>query len=75
MTEPELMTQAKFGDLIESITKEKRISYMEAALLICEKRGLDVETIPELLNPKLKKKIQNEALDLNMLKRKKKKHD
>lgn len=66
----ELLNANTFGVLIESTMQEKNCSYIEAMLLICEHRGLDVETIPELLTPKLKKQIQGEASILNMLKKK-----
>jgi hypothetical protein len=55
---------------MDKTMKEARCTYIEAMLLICERRGLDVETIPELLTPKLKKRVQVEARNLNLMKKK-----
>ena len=66
----ELLDANTFGVLIELTMKDCRCTYIEAMLLICEQRGLDVETVPDLLTPKLKKHVQGEAFELNMLKRK-----
>lgn len=63
----ELLNANSFGELLEITRKNKNCSYIEAVLIICETRGLDVETVPELLTPKLKKRIHLEAKGLNML--------
>lgn len=67
----ELLSANTFTAILESTREECKCTYMEAVLLICEKRGLDIETIPDLLTPKTKKLIKEEASELNMLKRKK----
>jgi hypothetical protein len=66
----ELLDANSFGVLMEKTMKEARCTYIEAVLLICEQRGLDVETVPELLSPKLKKRLRNEASNLNLMKKK-----
>ena len=66
----ELLDANSFSVLMDKTMKEARCTYIEAMLLICERRGLDVETIPELLTPKLKKRVQVEARNLNLMKKK-----
>lgn len=66
----ELLDANTFGVLMDKTMKDSRCTYIEAMLLICEQRGLDVETVPELLTPKLKKRIQLEARNLNLMKKK-----
>ncbi len=56
---------------IEEKAKSYSISYIEAAIDYCEKNNLEVEFIGELIlqNPNLKAKIQDEAENLNFLKK------
>lgn len=61
------MNSKKFGLLIESIVKEKKISYMDAVIHFCEKNDVDITTVGPMINKSLKEKIQIEAQKLNML--------
>lgn len=56
---------------ILSIVKEAKIPYIDAAILYSENSGIELETIAEIIqkNPKLKSSIQEEAEDLNFLKK------
>ena len=62
------MNSKEFSLKIESIVKEKRISYMEAIIWYCEQNDIDTGTISSLISKSLKEKIQVEATDLRMLK-------
>ena len=62
------MNSKEFSLKIESIVKEKRISYMEAIVWYCEQNDIDTGTISPLISKSLKEKIQVEATDLRMLK-------
>jgi len=61
------MNSKEFSLKIESIVKEKRISYMEAIIWYCEQNDIDTGTISPLISKSLKEKIQVEATDLRML--------
>ena len=63
-----LMNSKKFGLLIESIVKEKKISYLEALVLFCDKNEIDPSTISPMINKALKEKIQIEAEKLKLIK-------
>ena len=63
-----LMNSKKFALTIESMVKEKRISYMDAVVWYCEQNGLDTSQVSSLISKSLKEKIQVEAVNLNMLK-------
>jgi len=56
---------------IEEKAKKHNISYIDAAIDYCEINDLEVEFIGELIlqNPNLKAKIQDEAEELNFLKK------
>ena len=61
------MNSKKFALTIESIVKEKRISYMDAILKFCEDNEIDPSSVGSLINKSLKEKIQLEAEKLNLI--------
>ena len=65
-----IVTPNKFALLIEDIVKTKRISYIDAVVLYCEKHNIDPSTTKSMINKNLKEKIAYEAQNLNMLKEK-----
>ena len=62
-----LMNSKKFALTIESIVKEKRISYMDAILKFCEENDIDPSSVGSHINKSLKEKIQLEAEKLNLI--------
>jgi hypothetical protein len=72
MQTPELtiMTPEKFMESLDKIVREKNMKYLDAIMYLCETKGLEVETVPRLISPRIKKILTNEAVGLNLLKRK-----
>jgi len=62
------LNSKEFSLKIESIVKEKRITYMEAVIWYCEQNDIDTGTVSPLISKSLKEKIQVEATNLKMLK-------
>ncbi len=62
------MNSKEFSLKIESIVKEKRITYMDAVVWYCDENGLDTSQVSSLISKSLKEKIQVEATNLRMLK-------
>lgn len=62
-----LLNLKDFLDKIESIAIEKRVDYIDAVVLYCEKTGLEIETAAKLIrsNAKMKARIKNDAENLN----------
>jgi len=58
-----------FSDMIIKLATEKRIEMMEAVCLYCEQTGLEIEVAATLLSQAIKSKIQEEATNLNLLKK------
>lgn len=58
-----------FSLAIESLAKEKNISYMDAVILYCSNTGLEVELAAKLVSGALKAKIKIEAEELHFLPR------
>ena len=60
----------KFSKEIEILVAETDYTYLEAIVEHCKKTGLEIEVAATLINSNLKSKIENVALDNNMLKEK-----
>ena len=63
----EVMTTAKFSNIIENVVIDKRIGYMDAVCWWCEKNEIEIEVAAKLLNTVIKGKLEVEAQDLNYL--------
>ena len=59
----------RFSTIVETLVRSKRITYIDAIILHCEETGIELELVPKLINPKIKKMLENEANMLKMLKR------
>lgn len=71
LSELNFITQEKFIDLVEKCVRTKKMSYMESIVYVCEEIKLEYESVPKLINIKMKRLIKNEAISNNMLKKKK----
>ena len=49
-----IVTPNKFALLIEDIVKTKRISYIDAVVLYCEKNNIDPSKTKSMINKNLK---------------------
>ena len=66
----QIITQDIFIELLTERITKNNMTYVDAIVDICEKTGVEFESIPKLLNPKIRKMILHEALRMNLLKRK-----
>lgn len=57
----------EFSLYIESVVKEKRLSYMDAILSYCKENYLDPEDIAKLINKSLKDKLEMDFREANYL--------
>ena len=61
---------AKFANSIEEFVANTKYNYIDAVVEYCKVTGLEIEVAATLINSNLKSKIENVALDNNMLKEK-----
>ena len=61
---------SKFAKSIEEYVANTKYNYIEAIVEYCKTTGLEIEVAATLINSNLKSKIENVALDNNMLKEK-----
>jgi len=56
-----------FSIKIETLVKEKNLSYMDAIVYYCEKFDYEIEIAAKLLSGSIRSKIKLEAEELNFL--------
>ena len=61
------LTKAKLTKLIQTTVLEKRLTYIDAIVDICEENKIEIEDISKFLSPAVKEKIEVEAMNLNYL--------
>jgi hypothetical protein len=60
--------QKRFAFEIDSLVANTDYNYIEAILEYCKRTGLEVEVAAKLINKNLKKRIESDAMDKNLLK-------
>ena len=63
-----ILTKKRFAKLVEEKIKDKPMPVIDAVCEVCNDRDLDTGDVGNLISPILKKKIEAEAIDLNMMK-------
>ncbi len=66
MTE-DILSKSKFSKMIEEAVVQKKLSYMDAILDICEKNDIEPEDVRKFVSPIIKDKLEAEAMSLNLL--------
>lgn len=61
---------AKFAKSIDALVSKTDYNYIEAIVEYCKETGLEIEVAATLVNANLKSKLENDAMDNNMLKEK-----
>jgi len=61
------LTKAKLTKLIQRNVLEKRLTYIDAIVDICDENNIEIEDISKFLSPVVKEKIEVEAMNLNYL--------
>jgi hypothetical protein len=59
---------SKFAKSIESLVANTDYNYIEAIVEYCKQSGLEIEVAASLCNSNLKAKLENDAMDNNLLK-------
>lgn len=67
--EENFMTAAKFSLEVEKIVKDSELNYIEAIVMFCEEKNIEIENVNKLINKPLKEKLKYEAQRLNFIKK------
>ena len=65
----EFLTRTIFTKMVEEAVLNKKMDYMDAILLICEKNDIDPEGVKKFISVPIRNKIEAEAKKLNLLPR------
>lgn len=63
----QFLTKTKFASMVETEVMDKKVSYMDAVIGVCDENGIDLEDARKFINIALKDKIEAEAMRLNYL--------
>ena len=67
--EENFMTAAKFSLEVEKIVKDSELNYIEAIVMFCEEKNIEIENVGKLINKPLKEQLKYEAQRLNFIKK------
>ena len=67
--EENFMTAAKFSLEVEKIVKDSELNYIEAIVMFCKEKNIEIENVGKLINKPLKEKLKYEAQRLNFIKK------
>ena len=67
--EENFMTASKFSLEIENIVKDGSLNYIEAIVMYCEEKSIEIEGVNKLINKPLKEKLKYEEDKLNFIKK------
>lgn len=63
----QFLNKSQFAKLVEAAVHEKKLSYIEAIINICEENNLEPEDVGKYISGIVKDKIEAEARSLNFL--------
>ena len=63
------LTKSEFSKLVEKNVLDKKMSYMEAVLMVCDDHGIDPEDVRKFVSAPIQEKIEGEAMRLNLIPR------
>lgn len=61
------LTKGKFSKMVEQTVLEKKLSYIDAVVHICESHNIETSDVKKFLTNMVKEKIEAEAKALNLL--------
>jgi len=63
-----MLNKSNFYTLVEQTVLHKKISYLDAIMLLCDEYKIDVIDVKNYITPAIITKLEAEARNLNMLK-------
>ena len=63
----DFLSKSKFSKMIEEAVVQKKLSYMDAILDICDKNDIEPEDVRKFVSPIIRDKLEAEAMSLKLL--------
>jgi hypothetical protein len=64
-----LMPSNTFVSMVETRVHTLNMGYLEAIVDVCEKAGIEIESVSKLMTPTMRKLLSAEATKMNLMKR------
>jgi hypothetical protein len=66
-SENNFLSKKKFTKMIETVVKQKSLSYMDAVVYLCDENNIELEDVKKFISLNIKERIEAEAMNLNFL--------
>lgn len=66
-SENNFLSKKKFTKMIETVVKQKSLSYMDAVVFLCDENNIELEDVKKFISLNIKERIEAEAMNLNFL--------
>lgn len=66
------LTPAHFSREVNQLVEQKKFTYIDAVLFVCENRGLNPENVADLIGANIRDKLRQEGENLHLLSKSKK---
>lgn len=63
----QFLTKSKFTKMVEQVVINRKTTYMEAVIEICDVNNIELEDVRKFIAATIKDKIEAEAMHLNFL--------
>lgn len=62
-----IMTQKRFSQEVESLVRGSELGYIDSIVIVCEQHSIDPAKCKRLLSSSIIDRLENEAMDLNII--------
>ena len=66
-SENNFLSKKKVTKMIETVVKQKSLSYMDAVVYLCDENNIELEDVKKFISLNIKERIEAEAMNLNFL--------
>ena len=69
MNDNKFLTKAEFSKLVEKNVRDKKMTYMDAVIMVCDDHGIDPQDVRKFVSNPIQEKIEGEAMRMNLIPR------
>jgi len=69
MNDNKFLTKAEFSKLVEKNVRDKKMTYMDAVIMVCDEHGIDPQDVRKFVSAPIQGKIEGEAMRMNLIPR------
>jgi hypothetical protein len=69
MNDNKFLTKSEFSKLVEKNVLKKKMTYMDAVIMVCDDHGIDPQDVRKFVSNPIQDKIEGEAMRMNLIPR------